>query len=726
MLKSSNYVKFLLVIVSGLFSTMAGVLAGCTGTQGMDDYIGAPAVLFGQVLDAGGTGIPGAALSTADGLAATTTDCGGDYELRLPGDWSGTVTVSLDIDRFAPISQRYSHLRGHVRHNFKTLLQRRPPDSPIPCPTDPNTPSEPQCRSDADCDDGLFCNGVETCDAVMGCLDGFAVPCDDGVACTTDLCDEALRGCQNVPDDVACDDGRYCNGAELCGAAGCVSIGEPCDAGTTCDESSDTCRNDSAGSSKHVDDDGRQKPDYDSAAPIGSRDNPFVTIQDALGSVKPGDTIIVHAGRYTSGSSSAGVPIISIPQGAGGEEGKPVTVRAADGEAVILDGENRTRDLVLIGGKYVDIEGLELTGAQRTAIEVGGSADTTHHVNVRKCYAHDNTGDTGFIGAAFRTLGPVRHVTFEDCISARNSGGFQFRESPTQNAGSALVPPAAGNTGFSADLPEADWDEWEGWTDIAARHCTIRRCLAFDNRLIDEHSDGIASRYSVDCLFEDNIAFGNSDDGFDLLGAVRCTARGNIAFAANPDRTADGDGNGIKIGVRGGLDNVAYGNLAFDNPRAGIDLADTERARAYHNTCYNNGWNGIWSEAARAKNPGIILMNNFACKNAKDIAISKRDLIQTFDYNAVCDGNDHGYAAPAGAHGLTGVDPKLRSPSTTVNTGFPAGSSITEKLAFIRNQVLQKLTPSSSSPLIDAGAILSDMGSKTLGTAPDIGGIEAE
>lgn len=45
--------------------------------------------------------------------------------------------------------------------------------------------------------------------------------CDDGVACTRDVCD--LRGiCVHTPDALVCDDGVFCNGAEVCDpSAGC-------------------------------------------------------------------------------------------------------------------------------------------------------------------------------------------------------------------------------------------------------------------------------------------------------------------------------------------------------------------------------------------------------------------------------------------------------------------------------------------------------------------------
>ncbi len=101
---------------------------------------------------------------------------------------------------------------------------------------------------DADCDNDRYCDGVETCDAATGCLPGLSINCDDGVACTVDSCDEALDSCIHQPDDTLCDNGLYCDGVEVCDEVrGCL-VSDPvlCDDGidcTTdrCDEDFRTC-----------------------------------------------------------------------------------------------------------------------------------------------------------------------------------------------------------------------------------------------------------------------------------------------------------------------------------------------------------------------------------------------------------------------------------------------------------------------------------------------------
>jgi hypothetical protein len=104
--------------------------------------------------------------------------------------------------------------------------------------------------NDANCDDGLFCNGAETCDAVLDCQAGTTVDCDDGVGCTDDSCNETTDTCDNAPNDALCDNGLFCDGAETCDAVLDCQAGTTvdCDDGVgctddSCNETTDTCDN---------------------------------------------------------------------------------------------------------------------------------------------------------------------------------------------------------------------------------------------------------------------------------------------------------------------------------------------------------------------------------------------------------------------------------------------------------------------------------------------------
>ena len=71
--------------------------------------------------------------------------------------------------------------------------------------------------NDANCDNGLWCDGVETCDAVLDCQAGTAPPLvPDGVSCTDATCDEPNDRIAQVPNDAHCQNGDVCDGAEFC------------------------------------------------------------------------------------------------------------------------------------------------------------------------------------------------------------------------------------------------------------------------------------------------------------------------------------------------------------------------------------------------------------------------------------------------------------------------------------------------------------------------------
>jgi len=108
------------------------------------------------------------------------------------------------------------------------------------------------CNHDPDstkCADEKICNGVETCDPKFGCTSGAPVDCDDGIPCTYDLCQDPAGTCIHYPQDHLCDDDTFCNGVEVCDPIqGCIkgtpvtcNDGIPC-TDDVCDERLDTCK----------------------------------------------------------------------------------------------------------------------------------------------------------------------------------------------------------------------------------------------------------------------------------------------------------------------------------------------------------------------------------------------------------------------------------------------------------------------------------------------------
>ena len=117
-------------------------------------------------------------------------------------------------------------------------------DDGVSCTVDTCNESTDACDFTTDdnaCDNGLFCDGGETCDAVLGCQVGTAPNCDDGVSCTVDACDEGSDGCANTPDHGVCANGLFCDGTETCDPVlGCQGGTDPC-LGGACDEAGDVC-----------------------------------------------------------------------------------------------------------------------------------------------------------------------------------------------------------------------------------------------------------------------------------------------------------------------------------------------------------------------------------------------------------------------------------------------------------------------------------------------------
>jgi hypothetical protein len=89
-----------------------------------------------------------------------------------------------------------------------------------------------ECLADADCQDGSFCNGAEVC--MNGTCDPGGDPCPD------EICDEAGDTCIACLTNGDCDDGLFCNGVETCVAGDCVAGSYPC-VTTHCLESTDSC-----------------------------------------------------------------------------------------------------------------------------------------------------------------------------------------------------------------------------------------------------------------------------------------------------------------------------------------------------------------------------------------------------------------------------------------------------------------------------------------------------
>lgn len=115
-------------------------------------------------------------------------------------------------------------------------------DDGVGCTIDTCTPSGCVNTPDSSvCDDGVFCT-IDFCDPKLDCQSQFSNSvCDDGIGCTNDSCDPMTDSCQNEPCDSLCDDQVFCNGVERCDSVlGCVHGPPACQLGLPC--SNDKCQ----------------------------------------------------------------------------------------------------------------------------------------------------------------------------------------------------------------------------------------------------------------------------------------------------------------------------------------------------------------------------------------------------------------------------------------------------------------------------------------------------
>ncbi len=145
-------------------------------------------------------------------------------------------------------------------------LALEPDTSDVPADTgDAPADTEPDvtvpCTIDGDCDDGQWCNGAEVCGSDGLCDPGTPPACDDSDPCTMDGCDEVDDECTSDPLD-GDGDGYVAaiapDGTTACGGADCDDT-DP-DAYPGADASELACdlldRNCDGDTSEHIDDDG--------------------------------------------------------------------------------------------------------------------------------------------------------------------------------------------------------------------------------------------------------------------------------------------------------------------------------------------------------------------------------------------------------------------------------------------------------------------------------------
>lgn len=327
-------------------------------------------------------------------------------------------------------------------------------------------------------------------------------------------------------------------------------------------------------------------PQGDDAA-VGSREQPFATVQRAQEAAVPGDTVFLRGGTYrlTELSTTRGRRLFAriIVLDKSGEPGKPITYRAYQDEKPVFDCSDvkplRQRVTAFyVSGSWLHLQGIEVTGVQVTitthtqsiCFESQGSHNVferlamhdgqaigIYHVRgsdnlFLNCDAWNNWDHTSEDGKGGNVDGFGCHPTegstgnvfrgcrawFNsddgyDCIAAHESVTFENCWAAFNGLSRDGQKLADGN-GFKAggygSLPARDLPQ------PIPRH-VVRHCVAFGNR-----ANGFyANHHPGGCDWIHNTAFRNSTN-FNMLGRLS-------------DNHTDVDGVGHKL-----VNNLSYGS----------------------------------------------------------------------------------------------------------------------------------------------------------------------
>jgi len=269
----------------------------------------------------------------------------------------------------------------------------------------------------------------------------------------------------------------------------------------------------------------------------GTAGQPWRTLQHAVTTAQPGDTVFLKAGNYPE----------DVNLNRSGESGNPLTIAAAPGEQVTV------RSLVVKPGvSHLQLKDFAVKGYENWGIELSGD---NHYITLSGLKIQGGevglrltVGHSGGVPEA----GPVSHITLENCV--------------IQNTVYAGVDGTPG----------------------PCNHLIFRQVEVSGAGLHGEESyaaDGISIEKGHHITVEDCFVHDNGGDGIDLNSRDRQGQVPGIVVRGN--QVVRNHLNGIKVWAGGRLErNVIWGQ--GDNPLlVGVFHC---RAEVSHNTVAYNMW----------------------------------------------------------------------------------------------------------------------------------------
>jgi hypothetical protein len=306
------------------------------------------------------------------------------------------------------------------------------------------------------------------------------------------------------------------------------------------------------------------------------------TIQEAVSAVRPGGLVLVSAGTYRESVS------ITTPD---------VVLRGADRDGVVIDGEVRRANGIVVTAPGVVVENLTVRDHILNGVLVTGMS-----------------GDAGGLArgsAGYTRLDPAKFPPLRG-----------FRVSYVTASNNALYGIYAFNSQHG--LIEHSYASGSADSGIYVGQCKPCDIVVADN-VAERNAVGYEGANASGQMFVLGNRFvanrvgltSNSDYQEAFVPQQDATIAGNlIAGNAEPVSPAQADGGfGIGVGIAGGTGNLVARNLIVGNPATGIALASAEDLpptgnRLLGNVLRDNGVDVLDASSARAPGSGNCLADN--------------------------------------------------------------------------------------------------------------------
>jgi hypothetical protein len=308
----------------------------------------------------------------------------------------------------------------------------------------------------------------------------------------------------------------------------------------------------------------------------------YDSISEAAGAAQAGDLILVAPGRYRE------TVRLRTPD---------VTLRGTDRNAVVIDGEVRRANGVVVTAPGVSVENLTVRAHTLNGVLVTGMSD----------------GDDGIAKGSngYAHLDPAKYPPLQGFrvayVTASNNGLYGIYAFDTQHG-----------------VIERNYASGSADSGIYVGQCrpcaiVVRDNIAEHNAVGYEGTNASGEMYVLRNRFSGNRVGLTSDSDYQeaLVPQSGAILVGNLISAnADPATPAQADGGfGIGAGIAGGTDNLFARNRVEGSPTAGIVISSVVdlpplRNRVIGNVLSGNGVDVAFAASGRAPGQGNCLQDN--------------------------------------------------------------------------------------------------------------------